>query len=125
LSRDAGIGKSAILAEEMAVSQHFMAWQRLHNLYLYYWLQHNKPRFEAIAMGSTIKTIGLPYFKRLQIAVPPIEEQRTASNAMLASEAAISAEDKQLVKLNQLKSGLMTDLLTGRVRVPETVEVSS
>lgn len=45
ISRDAGIGKSAILAREMAVSQHFMAWRcgkRLHNVYLYYWLQHNK-----------------------------------------------------------------------------------
>ena len=121
LSRDAGIGKSAILAQEMAVSQHFMAWRcgkQLHNVFLYYWLQQNKPRFEAIAMGSTIKTIGLAYFKRLQIAVPPIDEQRTAANAMLASEAAISAEEGELRKLSQLKSGLMTDLLTGRVRVP-------
>jgi type I restriction enzyme S subunit len=124
LSRDAGIGKSAILAEEMAVSQHFMAWRcgkRLYNLFLYYWLQHNKPQFEAIAMGSTIKTIGLPYFKRLKIAVPPSEEQRTAANAMLASEATIASEEVELRKLQQLKSGLMTDLLTGRVRVPEGV----
>jgi type I restriction enzyme S subunit len=124
LSRDAGIGNSAILAEEMAVSQHFIAWRcgkRLHNVFLYYWLQQNKPRFEAIAMGSTIKTIGLPYFKRLRIAVPPIEEQRKAANAMLASEATISSAEVELLKLHQLKSGLMTDLLTGRVRVPTTL----
>jgi type I restriction enzyme S subunit len=122
LSRDAGIGKSAVLAEEMAVSQHFMAWRcgkRLHNLYFYYWLQHNKPRFEAIAMGSTIKTIGLPYFKLLKIAVPAIVEQRAASEAMLAAEAAISGTENELAKFHHLKSGLMTDLLTGRVRVPE------
>lgn len=128
LSRDAGVGKSAVLAEEMAVSQHFMAWRcgkRLHNLYLYYWLQHNKPRFEAIAMGSTIKTIGLPYFKLLNIAVPQIEEQRTASEAMLLAEATISQTENELAKLQQLKSGLMTDLLTGRVRVPEGLELSS
>ena len=47
LSRDAGVGKSAILAEEMAVSQHFMAWicdeRKTHNLFLYYWLQSKKP----------------------------------------------------------------------------------
>jgi type I restriction enzyme, S subunit len=39
LSRDAGVGKSAILATDMAVSQHFIAWvcgPKLHNLYLYY-----------------------------------------------------------------------------------------
>ena len=122
LSRDAGIGKSAILAKEMAVSQHFMAWlcgHRLSPVYFYYWLQYNKPRFEAIAMGSTIKTIGLPYFKRLQIAVPPIEEQNVAATIMLASEAAISSAEVELIKLQSIKSGLMDDLLTGRVRVPE------
>ncbi|BBE48921.1 MULTISPECIES: restriction endonuclease subunit S [Rhodococcus] len=60
LSRDAGVGKSSILAEDMAVSQHFMAWRvgpKLSNFYLYYWLQYMKREFEAIAMGSTIKTI--------------------------------------------------------------------
>lgn len=30
-------------------------------------------------------------------------------------------EEAQLTKLAKLKSGLMTDLLTGRVRVPESV----
>jgi type I restriction enzyme, S subunit len=66
LTRDAGVGKSAILASPMAVSQHLMAWQcgpRIYNIYFYYWLQHQKSNFEAIAMGSTIKTIGLSYFK--------------------------------------------------------------
>src|SRR5436305_452777 len=37
LSRDAGVGKSAIMTDAMAVSQHFMAWQcgpRLNNHFL-------------------------------------------------------------------------------------------
>ncbi|MCW1887011.1 restriction endonuclease subunit S [Luteolibacter flavescens] len=46
LSRDAGVGKSAILGDSMAVSQHFMAWRCkakcLENTYLYYWLQRDK-----------------------------------------------------------------------------------
>jgi hypothetical protein len=33
-------------------------------------------------------------------------------------DAATEAEEKELAKLHHLKSGLMTDLLTGRVRVP-------
>jgi type I restriction enzyme S subunit len=78
LSRDAGVGKSAILGREMAVSQHFMAWRtgpKLNNIYLYYWLQFMKRHFEAIAFGSTIQTIGLPFFRQLSIAVPPLDEQ--------------------------------------------------
>jgi type I restriction enzyme S subunit len=119
LSRDAGVGKSAILAHDMAVSQHFMAWacgELLDNRYLYYWLQFMKRRFEAIAMGSTIKTIGLPYFRRLSIALPGIDEQRAAVEQLLAAETTYIMHVKELEKQRLLKRGLMDDLLTGRVQ---------
>jgi len=37
-------------------------------------------------------------------------------------EAALTHERKTLGKYRQLKTGLMTDLLTDRMRVPEGVE---
>jgi type I restriction enzyme, S subunit len=119
LSRDAGVGKSAILAHRMAVSQHFMAWtcgELLDNHYLYYWLQFMKRRFEGIAMGSTIKTIGLPYFRRLSIALPGIDEQRASVEQLLATETTYITHVKELEKQRLLKRGLMDDLLTGRVQ---------
>jgi type I restriction enzyme S subunit len=71
LSRDAGVGKSAIISSAMAVSQHFIAWTckptKLSNWFLYYQLQLLKPLFERIAMGSTIKTIGLPFFNAMLV----------------------------------------------------------
>lgn len=120
LSRDAGIGKSAILGSEMAVSQHFMAWRcgaRLNHMFLYYVLQREKPRFEAIAMGSTIKTIGLSFFKKYTIALPPSAEQDRAVEILLEAEGNIGRQEEELGKLKSLKSGLMDDLLTGRVPV--------
>jgi type I restriction enzyme S subunit len=120
LSRDAGVGKSAILAQGMAVSQHFMAWTcgvELDNHYLYYWLQFMKPRFEAIAMGSTIKTIGLPFFRRLSIPLPRIDQQKAAAAQLLAADADIARHQVEARKQRVLKLGLMNDLLTGRVRV--------
>ena len=120
LSRDAGVGKSAILASEMAVSQHFMAWDcgdRLNNRYLYFKLQHMKPAFEAIALGSTVKTIGLDYFKKLRVAVPGRPEQGVVAAIMMDAEQTIRRHLVELGKLRELKSGLMDDLLTGRVRV--------
>lgn len=125
MSRDAGIGKSAILGCNMAVSQHFMAWrcgEKLNNLFLYFYLQREKPKFEAIAMGSTIKTIGLPFFKSYQIALPPRREQDQAAAIMMETEQHLTAHVAELEKLRQQKIGLMNDLLTGRVRVTPLLE---
>ena len=121
LSRDAGVGKSAITTEPMAVSQHFMCWkcdQKMDNHFLYYWLQFNKRTFENIAMGSTILTIGLPYFKRLKIACPvdPVEQQAIAKK-LKSADTRIFAMQDHLSKLRQQKLGLMQDLLTGKVAV--------
>lgn len=130
LSRDAGVGKSAITTEPMAVSQHFMCWkcdQRLDNHFLYYWLQYNKGTFENIAMGSTILTIGLQYFKRLKIACPVgVAEQKSIANKLQAADSRLFSLQKDLSKKRQQKLGLMQDLLTGKVVVnfaDATVEV--
>lgn len=121
LSRDAGVGKSAITTEPMAVSQHFMCWkcdQKMDNHYLYYWLQFNKRTFENIAMGSTILTIGLPYFKRLRIACPvELFEQQAIANKLKSADTRIFAMQNDLAKLRKQKLGLMQDLLTGKVTV--------
>lgn len=124
LSRDAGVGKSAITTEPMAVSQHFMCWkcdQKMDSHFLYYWLQFNKRTFENIAMGSTILTIGLPYFKKMKIACPvDLKEQRNIAAKMKASDTRIFSLQDELSKLKQQKLGLMHDLLTGKV--PVTIE---
>lgn len=121
LSRDAGVGKSAILGSSMAVSQHFMAWQcgpKLDNVYLYYWLQRMKPEFERIAMGSTIKTIGLPYFEALRIPLPPRDEQSGIAAALRRVDECIEAMQALIAKKRDLKQAVMQQLLTARMRLP-------
>ncbi len=129
LSRDAGVGKSAITTEPMAVSQHFICWRcdhRLDNHFLYYWLQFKKRVFENIAMGSTILTIGLPYFKKLRIACPiSLDEQRVIADRLKSADAYLFAMRNQLEKVRAKKQGLMQDLLTGKVRVPVPADGST
>lgn len=127
LSRDAGIGKSGVMAGPMAVSQHFIAWKcdtnkKLHNWYLYNWLQFHKPEFERQAVGSTIKTIGLPYFKKLKIAIPSYEEQRKIAKILSTWDKAISTTEKLIKASKQQKKALMQQLFTGKKRLvnPET-----
>lgn len=98
LSRDAGVGKSAILGDEMAVSQHFIAWRcdekSLSSKYLYHWFQFQKPGFERIATGSTVKTIGLGYFQKLRILLPQISEQRAIAEALDTWDTAIQKTEQ-------------------------------
>ena len=123
LSRDAGVGKSAVLGEDMAVSQHFIAWtcdeqSKLNNWFLYNWLQMKKPLFERMAVGSTIKTIGLPFFKKLRINVPPLPEQRKIADILSTWDQAIEKTEALLSNARTQKRALMQQLLTGKRRFP-------
>lgn len=122
LSRDAGIGKSGVMAEPMAVSQHFIAWKCdnesiLHSWFLYNWLQFHKREFERQAVGSTIKTIGLPYFKKLKIALPPYREQKKIAEILSTWDKAITTAEQLLANSQQQKKALMQQLLTGKKRL--------
>lgn len=122
LSRDAGIGKSGVMAEPMAVSQHFIAWKcdnekKMNSWFLYNWLQLHKSEFERQAVGSTIKTIGLPFFKKLKIAAPPYKEQRKIAQILSTWDKAISTTERLINNSKQQKKALMQQLLTGKKRL--------
>lgn len=120
LSRDARVGCSAITTKKMAVSQHFIGWicsEHLHNRYLYYVLQKWKGKFEGIAMGSTIPTIGVPYFRDLEIPVPPVSEQRKIADTIESVDRHIAELMQRIYCLQNLKSAVASDLLSGRKRV--------
>ncbi|GAA3181695.1 MULTISPECIES: restriction endonuclease subunit S [Streptomyces] len=121
LLRDAGIGKSAVLQGDMAVSQHFMVWNcgpRLDNWFLYYYLQSMKAEFERISNGSTIKTIGLDYFRQLTIPLPEVEEQRLISQMFVDVDCLIASLERLVAKKKAIKKGLIQELLSGRSRLP-------
>jgi len=114
VSRDAGVGKSAIISCPMAVSQHFMVWTcdptTLSNWFLYHQLQLLKPLFERIATGSTIKTIGLPFFKALRITVPRLAEQQRIADCLSSLDGLLAAQVQRLEALKQHKQGLLQQL---------------
>lgn len=120
LSRDAGVGKSAVMKHSMAVSQHFIVWTPKDNIsynwFLYNILQILKPEFERIAIGSTIKTIGLPYFKKLKITVPSFPEQQKIASFLSAVDEKIQQFSRKKELLEQYKKGVMQQLFSGKLR---------
>jgi len=128
LSRDAGVGQSAITTCPMAVSQHFLAWKcsdRIDSLFLYYWFQHLRPELERIAVGSTIKTIGLWYFDRMRIPLPPIQAQTFIAAALKEFDGLADGVQRLIDAKRTFKRGLLQQLLTGRRRFPQFVKSKS
>ena len=75
-------------------------------------------RCEILAGGTTRKRISRKNLGRLAIALPPVDEQLRILEVLETADAEVTSYDGELTKLKELRSGLVTDLLTGRVRVP-------
>lgn len=65
--------------------------------------------------------LNLPTVSSLQVAVPPASEQVRAVAVLDQLDARVAQLEVEAMKLMRLKAGLMADLLTGRIRVPQEV----
>jgi type I restriction enzyme S subunit len=74
------------------------------------------------AVGTTMVNLNTALLAHLVFAFPTKEEQEEIVQQVADADALIQTESTNLAKLNLLKSALMTDLLTGRVRVPADLE---
>ena len=92
---------------------------RLSNSFLYEYLrsQSGQRQFEVGSYGSAQPQLNLDILRNLRLALPSITEQDGIQKHALTAQTLISNEGDALNKLRLLKSGLMDDLLTGRVRV--------
>jgi type I restriction enzyme S subunit len=66
---------------------------------------------------SLLPRINLGDLNRLMVPCPTTDEQRQIENRLLSSDTAIKTEEVSLGHLRSVKTGLMQDLLTGKVRV--------
>jgi type I restriction enzyme, S subunit len=80
----------------------------------------NTPWFEKqlgwLSAGTGLKHIHLEHFRAFLLPVPPLSEQQVIVDKLTAFHESRRREELVLARLESLKSGLSTDLLTGRVR---------
>ena len=70
------------------------------------------------------KTLNQKEFLKLPIPVPPLAEQEKIVEINNKANAYLEIEQRKLETLNKIKSGLIQDLFTGRVRVKLNEEVT-
>jgi type I restriction enzyme S subunit len=69
------------------------------------------------AVGSTVKSLRLPMFKKMPLVLPPLPEQQKIAAVLTAADNEIDLLQKKLAFLKQEKAALMQQLLTGKRRV--------
>lgn len=79
-------------------------------------------QFVRLNDGGAKAGLNLPTIGSIRILSPPIDEQRRITQIIDRAESLVESERTALGKLLSQKSGLMQDLLTGRVRVKPDAE---
>lgn len=124
LQRTANIGLSSRMGRPMCTSQHFANWvcgDKLHPGYLVQVFKHMKREWKRLQAGSVLPDIYMTTFKKLQILLPPIEEQIKIAEIGEAFDLRIEAETAYLTELKKTKQALAQELLSGRVRLPQSM----
>ena len=90
----------------------------LHGRFLYFYF---RMYFGMHAMQNTVKatvdSIRLPTLEEFIIKFPSLSEQERIATILSDMDAELEALQKQLDKAQQIKQGMMQELLTGRVRL--------
>ena len=87
------------------------------------WLQaaltspRGREAISKITIQGTRMRVSLGAFKAVKVAVPPIAEQQSICSSLASITASCGENAQQVERLSAVKSGLLTDLLTGKVRV--------
>ena len=71
----------------------------------------------ATAVGSTMPNLSAGILSGLPLPLPSVAEQDRIVKILKAEDGRVAIELLRLEKLRKIKQGLMSDLLTGRVRV--------
>jgi type I restriction enzyme S subunit len=71
------------------------------------------------------KTLNQEEFRRIEVPVPPINEQRLLVSAVMNVEADLQIENSSKIEMERIKHGLMSMLLTGERRVVLDIPILS
>ena len=86
------------------------------NLFYFYYLQWSKNRLENLGKGSTFRAITLEDLKEFKVTCPPYNEQQKLAEVLSTVDKTIELYQYERSKLEKVKNGLMSVLLTGKVR---------
>ena len=116
LTTRATVGEVAIAGIEIATSQSLENFicnpEKINNWYLAYWLKGNQKHIQSLSAGTTFKGITRNILAKIEIPLPPLDEQKQIAELFQSIEKAIEDVDGQEKNLLKLKNNLLKELFS-------------
>lgn len=117
----ASIGKCSIANIELAISQAILGIkvnkEVLNNIYLYYYLSFIENKAKEIGQQGTQSNLSKQIVEKFKIQLPTIKEQQTIATILSSMDKEIESLEGKKAKYEQIKQGMMQQLLTGKIRL--------
>jgi type I restriction enzyme S subunit len=75
-------------------------------------------QIEAVSHGAVVSGLNISTISGIRVPIPSLQEQQRIIDVVESSKSSLDEEQETKQNLQELKRGLMQDLLTGEVRVP-------
>ncbi len=112
----ASIGFPAINKVPLTTNQGFQSLlcheEKSYNEFVYQLILFIRHDLERLAAGSTFLEISSNNVKRVKASIPPLPEQKKIASILTSVDDVIEKIEAQINKLQDLKKGMMTELLT-------------
>lgn len=93
--------------------------------FLFYTLKSLENEINRLGFtGSGIKHLDKKYFLKLKIEIPSIKEQKSIANIITTADQEITELKKKLQIIKDQKKYLLNNLITGKIRTPETLSTN-
>ena len=123
LTREAPVGEAFMIPEAMRIclGQRVVLIRSGRNLFGQYLVEliyssQGRRQIRRLLAGTTNPHLNVDEIRKLEFAIPSLGEQSRALDSFNAINTRLDTEDERLEKLRRIRSGLATDLLSGRVR---------
>jgi type I restriction enzyme S subunit len=84
-----------------------MDFKNVNGKYLFFFINFHRRYFLQQAVGSTVKSLRLPMFKKMLISIPTLPEQQKIANFLSSIDERIASVSEQVETVERYKKGLL------------------
>ena len=99
--------------------------ETLNSHFLHLWLMSDTAQRQItdLTIGTTQQKLGLFRIESIEIQLPPIDEQKRIVEVISSMDEVIQATEQTVADVKNLRSGLLSDVLSGEHEIPESYDV--